>query len=51
VLLFREPFTRTSLLSFTLIWIALAIYSLDSWRAFRASRSRDLQLLPAVAPE
>ena len=51
VFLFREPFTRNSLMSFILIWIALAIYSLDSLAAFRASRSRGFEVLSAIAPE
>jgi chloramphenicol-sensitive protein RarD len=51
VFLFREPFNRGSLVSFVMIWIALAIYSIDSLRAYRASRSRNIEVLPAVAPE
>ena len=30
VLLYHEPFTRTHALSFGLIWVALAIYSITS---------------------
>jgi chloramphenicol-sensitive protein RarD len=51
VFAYREPFTRTSLLSFSLIWIALVIYSADSLRAYHLSRDRDDHTLPAVAPE
>ena len=32
VWLFREPFGGTRLVGFALIWIALALYSLDGWR-------------------
>ncbi len=32
VLLFREPFDSARLTGFVLIWIALALYSLDGWR-------------------
>ncbi len=35
VLAFKEPFGRANLLGFAFIWIALAIYSLDSLRACR----------------
>jgi chloramphenicol-sensitive protein RarD len=34
-LFFGEPFTRTRQVSFGLIWAALAIYSIDSLRAYR----------------
>ena len=33
VFAFGEPFTRTHLVSFGLIWIALALYSLDTFRS------------------
>jgi chloramphenicol-sensitive protein RarD len=32
VWLFREPFSGTRLIGFGLIWVALALYSLDSWQ-------------------
>ena len=51
IFVFREPFNRNLMTSFVMIWIALAIYSIDSLRAYRASRSQDLEALPAVAPE
>jgi chloramphenicol-sensitive protein RarD len=51
VFLYHEPFDNAKLASFALIWIALAIYSLDSWRAYRASKVRGFEVLPAVAPE
>ncbi|MCB1182982.1 EamA family transporter RarD [bacterium] len=35
VLAFGEPFTRDHLLSFGLIWIALVLYSFDTWRGTR----------------
>jgi len=51
IFVFREPFNRNLMTSFVMIWIALAIYSIDSLRAYRASRSQDLEAFPAVAPE
>jgi len=36
VFLFREPFSRAQVVTFILIWIALAIYSTDSMRYYRA---------------
>ena len=38
VFLYREPFTQTHLISFSLIWMALAIYSGNSLRASNASQ-------------
>ena len=38
--LFREPFSSARLVGFVLIWVALALYSLDGWRR---------RSLPAVA--
>jgi chloramphenicol-sensitive protein RarD len=38
VLVFREPFTSMQLVSFALIWIAVAIYSLDSLLAYHTGR-------------
>ena len=35
VWIFREPFTPARLVGFGLIWLALAIYSLDGWRVGR----------------
>jgi chloramphenicol-sensitive protein RarD len=32
VTLFNEPFTLTRLVGFVLIWLALALYSVDGWR-------------------
>lgn len=34
-LFYGEPFTRVHAISFGLIWVALGIYSFDSWRAGR----------------
>jgi len=39
VWLFGEPFEGARLAGFALIWVALAIYSLDSWRATAAQRA------------
>jgi chloramphenicol-sensitive protein RarD len=35
VWIFREPFTPARLVGFGLIWLALAIYTLDGWRVTR----------------
>lgn len=35
-MVFQEPLSPQRLLGFALIWAALALYSLDSWRTFRA---------------
>lgn len=32
VYIYNEPFTRTRLLGFSIIWLALLIYALDGWR-------------------
>ena len=37
VWIFREPFTPARLIGFGLIWLALAIYSLDGWRVGRVA--------------
>ncbi len=39
VFLYHEPFTRGQLITFILIWIALAIFTIEAilrWRALRA---------------
>lgn len=36
VAVFREPFTRWHLAAFGLIWLAIALYSLEGWRRDRA---------------
>lgn len=36
---FKEPFGHAELISFSLIWTALAIYSLDSYRAYRQGQA------------
>lgn len=38
VLLYHEPFTRTHLLTFTLIWSGLALYSFDAALVYRQPR-------------
>jgi chloramphenicol-sensitive protein RarD len=40
VLLYDEPFTRAHAVTFTCIWIALALYSFESLRVFRALAAR-----------
>ena len=37
VLLYREPFTKAHLVTFALIWTAIALYSLEAVRAQRAA--------------
>jgi chloramphenicol-sensitive protein RarD len=37
VVFFREPFTLIERVAFPIIWVALLIYSVDSYRAFRAA--------------
>jgi chloramphenicol-sensitive protein RarD len=39
VLLFGEPFTPWHAAAFSLIWIALALYTASAWSQDRASRS------------
>ena len=43
VFAFKEPFTRWHAISFTLIWVALALYCVESFRAYREARE-DLSL-------
>jgi chloramphenicol-sensitive protein RarD len=38
VFLYHEPFTRVHLITFVLIWIALAIFTAEMLRIWRASR-------------
>lgn len=39
VVAFGEPFTRQHAVSFGCIWVALALYSFDTWRNFRPRNS------------
>lgn len=45
VLVFGEPFAGAKAIGFVCIWLALAVYSADSWRAGRATSNQ-----PARAP-
>lgn len=47
---FHEPLARKDLISFTLIWIALAIYSWDSYRAFWRARTIEAQAMRIGKP-
>ena len=47
VLVFKEPFTRTHLVTFAIIWLALVAYSVDSYRALRRMDQRPV--VPAAA--
>ena len=42
IFLFREPFTRGHLITFILIWIALAIFTAEAVMRWRSSRVRDI---------
>jgi len=44
ILVFEEPFTSSQLIAFILIWVAVAIYSLDSLVAYHAERDLADQL-------
>ncbi len=39
VLVFDEPFTQTQLVSFSFIWAAVGLYSVDSVRSYRSARA------------
>jgi chloramphenicol-sensitive protein RarD len=41
VFLYHEPFTRAHLITFSLIWIALAIFTFEAVTRWRSSRVRD----------
>jgi chloramphenicol-sensitive protein RarD len=47
VLLYGEPFTRAHAVAFACIWLALALYSIESLRLFRALEPAP----PVVAPQ
>lgn len=38
VFLYHEPFTRTSLIGFGIVWVALAIYWAEGYRSYRRQR-------------
>jgi chloramphenicol-sensitive protein RarD len=42
VFLYREPFTRTHLITFSLIWAALGIFTFEAVTRWRSSRVRDM---------
>ncbi|MBF0209496.1 MAG: EamA family transporter RarD [Desulfamplus sp.] len=44
VFIYNEPFSHQRLITFILIWIALAIYSLDSIHTFRKKRASESKL-------
>jgi chloramphenicol-sensitive protein RarD len=48
VFLYHEPFTRAHLITFVLIWIALAIFTAETVRLWRASRP-DAGAAPPIA--
>jgi chloramphenicol-sensitive protein RarD len=50
VFVFHEPFSSARLTSFMLIWAAVAIYSFDSYRWYRAHRSEVRQADAAATP-
>lgn len=49
VFLYGEPFTTAHLVTFTLIWIALAIFSWEMWRLWRARRVVGRPAVPPIA--
>jgi chloramphenicol-sensitive protein RarD len=42
VLVYDEPFASAKLAAFTCIWLALAVFSIDAWRRFRAARPGEI---------
>lgn len=46
VAIFREPFTRRSLASFIIIWMAVALYTADSLRHWRLARRKQSECEP-----
>lgn len=48
VFLYHEPFTRAHLITFTLIWIALAIFTSETIRVWRSRRS-EMLAVPSIA--
>ena len=51
VFAFGEPFSRVQLASFTLIWIAVALYTFDSLRAYKEHRENLIAQLAASGSE
>jgi chloramphenicol-sensitive protein RarD len=49
VFAYHEPFTRGHLITFSLIWIALAIFSFDVFTRWRSVRSR-VAMAPSTCP-
>lgn len=49
VFLYHETFTRAHLITFTLIWIALAIFSVEMIRLWRANSATTLVAAPPIA--
>jgi chloramphenicol-sensitive protein RarD len=55
VFAYHEPFGRWNLIGFSFIWAALVVYSIDSYRAYRASsvvaapEPDDDERVPAIA--
>jgi len=43
VLVYHEPFSAGRGVGFALIWVALAVYSAESWRVLRRQRASDAQ--------
>ena len=49
VFLYREPFTRGHLITFSLIWVALAIFTADALLRWRSMRLREAAM-PLARP-
>jgi chloramphenicol-sensitive protein RarD len=48
VFLYHEPFTRAHLITFTFIWVALAIFTVEAIWRWRSARERDVLAEPAA---
>ncbi len=46
VFLYHEPFTRNHLITFSLIWAALAIFTAEALHRWHSGRDRPVEALP-----
>jgi chloramphenicol-sensitive protein RarD len=49
VFVYREPMPPLRLVGFAIVWLALAVFTVDTLRAARASRRREAPVVPAPA--
>ena len=47
VFVYGEPMPPLRLVGFAIVWLALAVFTLDTLRAARAARRRDVVAVPA----